>query len=73
MTKKAKDSKDPSAAGKKTPRDPFSWTKPLPADDPLFSRGWIVGERRSKPLSKRTQAKKSPSDSGKSKPTTKQH
>jgi len=73
MTKKAKDSKDPSTTGKKTPRDLFSSIPDLRADHPLFSRGWIVGERRSTPLSKRTQAKKSPSDSGKSKLTTKQH
>ena len=73
MTKKSKDSTAPNTTGKKTRRAPLSWAKPLPADHPLFSRGWIVGERRSTPLSKRTQAKKSPSDSGKSKLTTKQH
>jgi hypothetical protein len=35
MTKKAKDSKDPSTTGKKTPRDAFSSIPDLRADHPL--------------------------------------
>jgi hypothetical protein len=64
MTKKSKDSTAPNTTGERTrtakellARSKARMAKP---GDPIFDLGWIVGERRSTPLSKSTQATKEP-------------
>ena len=64
MTKKSKDSTAPNTTGERTrtakellARSKARMAKP---GDPIFDLGWIVGERRSTPLSKRSQATKEP-------------
>jgi hypothetical protein len=64
MTKKSKDSTAPSTTGVSIQRakELFAESEARMAKpgDPIFDLGWIVGERRSTPLSKRTQATKEP-------------
>ena len=50
----------PSTTGPQTPRDLNSIFPMLPADHRLFQGGYKIGERRSTPLSKRSQATKEP-------------
>ena len=63
MTKKRKKTTDQNTAGKPTQSTPKEslWSKwpSIPKDDPIFKSGFVIGERRSIPLSRKGTRKKS--------------
>jgi hypothetical protein len=58
MTKKRKKTTDQNTTGQPTPKESL-WSKwpSIPKDDPIFKSGFVIGERRSRPLSKGAQEK----------------
>ena len=63
MTKKRKKTTDQSTTGQPTQSTPKEslWSKGpwIPSGDPIFKSGFVIGERRSRPLSKKGNHKKS--------------
>jgi hypothetical protein len=63
MTKKRKKTTDQNTAGKptqSTPKEsPWSKWRMIPSGDPRFEIGFVIGERRLRPLSKKGTQKKS--------------
>ena len=60
MTKKRKKTTDQNTAGKPTPKESL-WSKRrmIPSGDPRLQGGFVIGERRLRPLSKKGTQKKS--------------
>ena len=60
MTKKRKKTTDQNTTGQPTPKESL-WSKwpSIPKDDPIFKSGFVIGERRSIPLSRKGTRKKS--------------
>ncbi len=65
-----KETTAPSTTGPLTLKEMLSIFPPLKEDHPVFTRGWIVGERRSVPLSRNTKSPKP--DEGGSTPRSEQ-
>ena len=60
MTKKRKKTTDQPTTGQPTPKESL-WSKGpwIPSGDPIFKSGFVIGERRLRPLSKKGTQKKS--------------